>query len=274
MDKLFVFATYWNEIEWIDLSLRQLELMKPYRVIICDGCYDDKREIHSNDGTYEKIKQFALSHMNVTIIEPVRYSKCGHILNWFKDINIQNLKAFRGRLYYLYLIFRCNKYRLNQAQTFNNMMRMSGIEERDWFTTYDCDQFYSDDLISMVNNLQSLSAYDMIVGREKTFFENFNSYTEKYELRDYNNMPHRYYKDVCFIPTRMPVRNIHGMYKIYSNTTKNKISSGNIFHYRIKSKTRINDGYTLEDRKPPSFERTKCINFTGKHPSVIEKYKK
>ena len=40
MKNLVVFATYWNEIEWIRPSLAQIDRIDPMEIIICDGCFD------------------------------------------------------------------------------------------------------------------------------------------------------------------------------------------------------------------------------------------
>ena len=58
MSRLLLLATYWNEKDWIDLSLEQIDRIDPDEVIICDGCFDSRRENRSTDGTREKIADF------------------------------------------------------------------------------------------------------------------------------------------------------------------------------------------------------------------------
>lgn len=271
MNRLFLLATFWNEIEWIDISLKQIELINPYRILICDGCYDDSRPIHSTDGTYEIIKSFIEKHTNAELILPTRWSKFRHLLDEATSKrNRQLIKPVR-RLKRMKQIGKMNKYRLNQASTFNRMLFGCGIEEGDWFMTYDCDQFYSDDAIRYMSDLNSCNEFDLLVGKELTFFESFDRCSYTYEKRDYNNMPHKYYEDVFFVPTRNPVRFIDGDYSVYSDVTNRKLDTGIIYHYKIKKNGRMEQGYTLGDRKSPNMDDICIVNFAGQHPDIIRK---
>ena len=58
MRNLILFATYWNERQWIEASLAQIEAIDPMEVIICDGCFDDSKDNKSTDGTREIIKDW------------------------------------------------------------------------------------------------------------------------------------------------------------------------------------------------------------------------
>ena len=269
MNRLFLFATYWNEIEWIDVSLKQIDLINPYKILICDGCYDDSKPIHSTDGTFEIIKDFIENHPNAELVSPIRWSKLRHIFDEVTSSRNKQLHSKIKRLKRIKQIGKINKYRLNQASTFNRMLFGCGIEEGDWFMTYDCDQFYSDDAIEYMKDLKRCNDYELLTGRELTFFTSFDKCSHTYEKRDYNNMPHRYYKDVFFIPTRNPVRFINGEYKVYSDVTEKKINTGHIYHYKIKKNGRMEQGYALGDRKSPNLDDI-CIDvFEGQHPSII-----
>lgn len=269
MNRLFLFATYWNEIEWVDTSLKQIDLINPYKVIICDGCYDDSKPIHSTDGTYEVIKEYVENHSNAELITPTRWSKARHIYDEATSLQSRQLRDPIKRLKQIKRIARINTYRLNQASTFNRMLFGCGIEEGDWFMTYDCDQFYSDEAISVMNNLQDYMGYELIVGKELTFFDSFDRCSYTYEKRDYNNMPHKFFKDVFFIPTRNPVRFINGIRSIYSDVTKKKLNSGNIYHYKIKKNGRMEQGYVLGDRKKPDLDMLSIEKYIGEHPTLI-----
>ena len=271
MNRLFLFATYWNEIEWIDISLEQIDLINPYKILICDGCYDDSKPIHSTDGTYDKIINFIEKHSNAELILPTRWSKIRHIFDEATSLRNKQLNSPIRRLKRIKQIGQINKYRLNQASTFNRMLFGCGIEEGDWFMTYDCDQFYSDDAIKYMQDLNSCKDYDLLTGRELTFFETFDKCSYTYEKRDYNNMPHRYYNDVFFIPTRNPVRLMDGEYTVYSDIADKKLNTGNIYHYKIKKNGRMEQGYTLGDRKSPNWDDVCIEPFDGRHPEIIKR---
>jgi hypothetical protein len=68
---------------------------------------------------------------------------------------------------------------------------------------YDADQFYSDEVI---NNIKKYcnedNKYGLLTATENTFFENFDNYTDQYEKRNFNNMPHRIYRNTFVKPTR------------------------------------------------------------------------
>lgn len=269
MNRLFLFATYWNEIEWIETSLKQIDMINPYKVYICDGCYDDSKPIHSSDGTYEIIMNYIKNHQNAELILPTRWSKIRHIFDEMVSKRNKQLRSSIKRLKRIKQISQINKYRLNQASTFNRMLFGCGIEEGDWFMTYDCDQFYSDKAIEVMNSLKDYDGYDLISGKELTFFDSFDRCSYTYEKRDYNNMPHKYYKDVFFIPTRNPVRFVDGKYLIYSDIANRKLDTGSIYHYKIKSNGRMEQGYTLGDRKKPNLEDMKIEKYDGIHPQII-----
>lgn len=58
---IVLFATYWNEIEWIRASLAQIDAINPTELIICDGCFDPLWPNYSTDGTREIIENMLLN---------------------------------------------------------------------------------------------------------------------------------------------------------------------------------------------------------------------
>ncbi|MFC1797873.1 hypothetical protein ACFLY2_01640 [Patescibacteria group bacterium] len=69
---IIIFATYWNEIDWIESSLEQIEKINPIEVIICDGCFDDTKENKSTDGTREIIEKWVSERDNARMISAIR----------------------------------------------------------------------------------------------------------------------------------------------------------------------------------------------------------
>lgn len=273
MTNIILFATYWNEIEWIKPSLEQIDKISPCECIICDGCFDPSHVLHSTDGTREIIEEFIAKRAYVKLIPPVRFSRLKHYLTWFASLPLENtMTSLIPKLRSAISFNRFSLYRLNQCTTFNYMIKLSKLFRKGrWFMTYDCDQFYSDTMLDLFSKINEFDEYNVLTGRELTFFEDFNNYTDKYETRDHNNMPHRIYNSTRFIPTRHPVRIVQNRYKMYADFDK-KYFSGNMYHYHLKSKERINAGYSLGDRKPPEKSRTETVKYTGKHPEIINRY--
>lgn len=271
---LVIFATYWNEIDWIHASLEQINLINPEEVIICDGCFDPSQPNYSTDGTREVIEAFVAEQCNRKMISAIRLTRPQHILEWFRNLPHEITSPFAiPRLRMLPRLMRENSYRLNQAATFNYMIRLSKcFAPNRWFMSYDCDQFYDDDMISKFKQLEEFEKINILVSQEKTFFGSFKQYTEDYEQRDYNNMPHRAFPDTRFIPTRHPARPKKNRYMICSEFETAKYYAGWVYHYHIRSQEREKLSYNLGNRKPPSPERTITQPYKGKHPSIIKKH--
>lgn len=272
---IVLFATYWNEIEWIEASLAQIDKINPKEIIICDGCFDPKYPPYSTDGTREIIESFVASRNNAKLISPIRESRLNHLKMWFQRLpheqsNIITMPKLKiASKHYLLM----NVYRLNQASTFNYMIRESKhFKKNTWFMTYDCDQFYSDQMIDEFNQIGNDHQHNIYVGKEYTFFNQFNQYSQIYEKRDYNNMPHRVTDDIRFIPTRNPARVHNGSYAVCSTFDEKKKNVGIIYHYRIRSKEREEMTYQVGDRKPPEKERTETQEYKGEHPNIIKKF--
>lgn len=273
MNNIIVFATYWNEIEWIEASLAQIDKIDPVEAIICDGCFDPKYPNHSDDGTRQVIEKYVAGRKNVKLISPLRLSRLQHYILWFSLLPHErsNIITF-AKLRTAITFHRINLYRLNQAATFNNMIQVSDCFKPGlWFMTCDCDQFYSDAMLESFKCVNEGQPFSMLTAKEYTFFEDFFHYTENYETRDYNNLPHRIYSDTRFIPTRHPTRVVNGRYKIYTDFEKKK-DVGIYYHYRLRSPERMKAGYSLGDRKPPEPHRMETIPYKGEHPSIINKF--
>lgn len=270
---IVVFATYWNEIDWIHASLEQINLINPEEVIICDGCFDPSKPNYSTDGTRKVIEEFVAEQPNRKMISAIRLTRTQHILEWFHNLPHEITSPFAiPRLRMLPRLIRENPYRLNQTATFNYMIRLSTyFAPNRWFMTYDCDQFYDDKVVDKIKQLEQFKETNILVSKEKTFFDSFEQYTEEYEKRDYNNMPHRAFPDTRFIPTRHPSRPRGTRYVNCSDFETAKFYVGWVYHYHIRSQKREQAGYSLGDRTPPHPERKKTKFYNGKHPFIITK---
>ncbi len=273
MNSIVLFATYWNEIEWIKASLAQIDKIDPVEIIICDGCFDPKYPNYSTDGTRQIIEKYVSEKKNAKLISALRLSRLQHFVDWFRPlpheksgwVSVAKLRMMRA-------LFYMDLYRLNQAATFNYMIReLQCFKPGLWFMTYDCDQFYSDATLAAFKCVNEDTPFNMLTGKEYTFFGDFDHYTDDHEKRDYNNMPHRIFSDTRFIPTRHPARVVKGLYRIYTEFEKKKYA-GIVYHYHLKSSDRLSAGYSLGDRKPPDPPRTKTQAYHGEHPAIIKEF--
>jgi len=282
---LIIFATYWNEIDWIKPSLKQIEKLNPKEVIICDGCFDPRVPNNSTDGTREVIKEWVSKRKNARMISAVRVSRttafCKMLRGHSKTHFLQLFSP--ARMKSLVLTLLTNIYRVNQALTFQKMITLSKEWNiNGWFMCYDCDQFYSDDMIKkFIKEFNTNSNVGLLIGDELTFFEGFEKYTDRYEKRKYNNMPHKIFTNTNVIPTRGPVIEDFSLKSFVFNKFIlgefyiNKVKSENVgkyFHYKFKfSHDRLNKGYALGDRKKPDTHKYALQKFKGTHPEIIRK---
>ncbi len=175
------------------------------------------------------------------------------------------LSALRG--------VRKSTYRINQALTFSKMISLSQRWKPDrWFMNYDCDQFYEDSMFPVFHSLNEKTPESQIVAGERTFFKDLDHFTEDYEKRDFNNLPHKIHSNTIIVPTRDIY--LEGFYtrKKYSAKYKKK-NIGKYFHYKIRNKSRFEAGYMVGDRKKPNTEAYSISKLSPKdHPAIIKKY--
>lgn len=274
MKKLALLATYWNEEEWIEASLKQIEAISPDFCVICDGCFDDKQNNNSSDGTSEKLAIFC-ERNGFSLLKAYRGSRYTSFLKLLKF----GFKKKFSLAYFYWIVrhfVRTDKYRLNQAVTFNMMLELSinniGSENL-WFMTYDADQFYSDDLLeNMKERIAEAEQKEcsLLSAQEYTFSTDFKHFNDKYEKRTWNNMPHKYYPNTIILPTR-DIKLIRSFSLKYYLQALQDEHVGIYYHYKFRiNKARLAASYTLGDRKKPSLKRTMSTNvFDGEHPKII-----
>lgn len=271
-NNLIIFATYWNESDWIDASLKQIDALNPKEIVICDWCFDPKIPNHSTDWTREKIEKWISKRDNAKLISAIRVpNKLVWFLRLFKWYKFNNLI----RLYSAFLAMIENIYRINQAITFNYMREISDKWKNwDWFMNFDADQFYSDETIkNIIKICNSKNNYWLMTAKEKTFFLNFLEYTQDYEKRTFNNMPHKIYSNTFVKPTRDNHREYFFSRKYYINDSNVKsidVWTYNHYKFRIKDKKRVSKWYTLWDRKSPILSNYSFKKYDWVHPSIIK----
>jgi hypothetical protein len=285
-NNIIILATYWNERRWIEPSLEQIDVIDPVEVIICDGCFDPRKQNRSTDGTREIINEFVEGRENARMISAERTSTPGGLIRMAMGHSHTHLKnMFRlPRINLLYTTLRTAAYRRNQAITFNHMISVSEKwKPGRWFMTYDADQFYTDEMIEKFGVTGTETDIGLLTGTEYTFFSSFDEYTTEYEQRTYNNMPHKIYPDTIIQPTRGlslegPTRTKTSLSDQWCNHHYiDHVDSKNIgryHHYKIPDidKDRFQQGYNLGDRKMPDVDEYTIKEFTQSHPRVIKNY--
>jgi hypothetical protein len=275
MNNLIVFATYWNEIDWIRPSLAQISRIDPMEVIICDGCFDMEYPAPSTDGTREVIQEFVSNRENAQMTSPVRCDTLKGVYELWKGHahSSRSRRLFPARLRRAGISFGKHHYRVNQALTFNRMISLSKFwEEGRWFMTYDCDQFYQDRTIENIQNeVNGDSDAELLTADERTFFHGFQRYTDQYEARKYNNMPHRIRPDTMIFPTRAVT--VEGLFRTryYADLVPTK-HVGTYHHYKFEFEERFEEAYQVGNRQPPKVDQYEMKSFEGRHPSVVRKH--
>lgn len=283
---IIILATYWNEKYWIKASLAQIEKVNPVELVICDGCFDPRVPNYSTGGTREIIKEFVDRYPNACMISALRptfFRSAWLLLRGHRHLPWWTIFRPVRWKFFIKSIFM-SSYRRNQAITFNYMISISQKWKPGmWFMVYDADQFYGDKMIEKIKEIteNKESSFELITGREITFFGNFQQCTNLYEKRTYNNMPHRIYSDTIIQPTRgiiretkskkaFSLRNLWSkhLYIFFANA----VNVGSYFHYKFNTPDRFEAGYKLGDRKKPDPARCETKKFFGSHPQIIQKY--
>jgi hypothetical protein len=272
MSELILLASYWNECDWIDLSLEQIERLDPAEVIVSDGCFDPRRPERSTDGTREKIEAFVRRRGDsARLVDAVRIGRAQASLAMLRGLGRGGLSLRLPRL------IRAlgqgpwrSLYRINQALTFGRMIQLSvKWLPGNWVMTSDADQFYSDELLEQLPEALNSEAVGLLTARELTFRDSLEECTEHYETRTWNNMPHRIYRNTVVYPTRHFC--LEG--RIHARRYPGNVASkdlGTYFHYKFRGGRRVQEGYGLGDREPPRPEQWEGFRrFRGEHPRVI-----
>ena len=267
--EFIVFATYWNEEELISHSLEQIERMRADWIYINSGCFDPNFQQESTDLTDTVLVNWAKQQGNVTIIQPSRKSKVGAFFSYF--LNVVSPQILLPLILRIPSLVRFSAYRLNQADTFNRMLKMARNSFGDsiWCCPIDSDQFFNDNTVDIISKRKWPNNVGYFSSKEMTFINSFNEFTFMHENRDYNNMPHFFDKSSFYYPTRHPSCVKDLKIRLISQVSE-PFKIDNYFHYKYRDSKRLEAGYSLGDRKKhATIPLEHLIPFTGKHPKSI-----
>lgn len=270
---MIVLATYWNEIDWIELSLRQIDELDAEEVIVCEGCFDPKYPIRSTDGTRECIEEWAAKRNEVTIVSAMRVARWKTVSSVLRGAG-PGLSLSPARLVHGVASLRKSRYRINQAYTFSMMIRHSRLwRPGAWYMTIDADQYYPKDMISRFRNLCTPeSDVGLLTASERTFISDFQHYTTDYEKRPYNNMPHRIHSRMFVRPTRDVL--IDSWFRTFKHIEYYRtVHVGEYFHYKFRpgDPNRTALTYAVGDRASPEWSEYALKEFSGRHPFDVDR---
>jgi hypothetical protein len=245
---LTLIARYWNEIEWINTSLKYILQWNPDKIIISEGNWSShpsfKGREHSTDGTREVIEDFVkANHERSILIDGVHDSA---------------------------------DYRTNQAATCNKALELSDAKIGDWFITIDCDSFIHDWAIEKLKDGMELdykSCYFPYFIHH--FFWDLETCALLQDIHG-NLLPRKIVEGAKFITA-----NHFGIGKNYYTgipTIKSyPLTTIRGHHYcHIKNEQRVIDRYNMGDKLKQKPEKKgydkKRIPFTGVHPAIVREH--
>lgn len=263
--RFVIFAAFWNESSNLELALKELDRLAPDKVYVSEGCFDMRRPPRSTDETREIIASWATGRDNVFSVEPVRGNKLFHAK---RDWSSFLAGGFGGGLGALLLLLRRllrSTYRLNQSETFNNMLRAEGSEGGNfWFMTFDADECY--DLAAHVNfrRIRSIESFEMLVTSELTIVGEGKAVAPWYPTSPIRtwNVPVRYASGMKFMFTREVFGFLGASSKVFRPIVSfaRKAFIGHTVHMKLDCE-RIALGVSLGDRRPPSHDRMRSMPF-------------
>jgi hypothetical protein len=216
--RLIIIARYWNDIEWINASLDQVDYWDADEIYICEGNWDKKFAARSTDGTRCICEEWVSIRGNAFLFDNLR----DH-----------------------------NNYRFNQANTCNAIMKKANIKPGDWVMVVDCDHFYFKQDIDTVKNTMGTKGheFDYPVYNIYNFLDGIDGY---YESVDDNaaKLPYKVVEGMHWIPTCHPAIGN----SMYCKVNKLIGLNINIFacHYVLaRLPERLDSKYKIGDRKTP-----------------------
>jgi hypothetical protein len=237
---LVIFATYWNDMDWLEASLEYLEYWKPDKIYICEGCFDIKYPPRSTDGTYEYLEKWCKHKPNATLV----------------------------------LNSRLEDYFTNQASVCNQVLELSNIQEGDWLLRIDCDHFMFKAHVEIYREFMKQD-FDYPILEVYNFWDTTKKYFSKWTDQSIY-LPYKYHAGAKIVPVCHLA--ING--KLYKDIPELKGLKTQLkgFHYegfrspeRLKQKYDVGpahrqspvtwkDGLKLRDRR----------DYDGPHPEFAE----
>lgn len=211
---LIIFATYWNDMDWLKASLEYIDYWKPDKLYLCEGCFDKKYPARSTDGTYEYLKEWRKNRDNVWIVENPQ----------LKD------------------------YFSNQVSVCNLILQLSKIEAGDWILRIDCDHFMFKNHVDQYKKLMETTNFDYPIHDVWNFWDDIKRYYSKCNDNGLY-LPYKYTKGAAIIP----VCHLAMGGKLYKDSGLKalKVKLPGFHYYGLRNKKRMEDKYNVGTRQSP-----------------------
>ena len=240
MSRLIIFAPVWNDMDWLEAMISQVEYWNPDELYLLEGCWDTKFPARSTDGTREYIMDYKNKRPHTYVVDNIR----------------------------------AQGYRENQCMTCNLILELSKAEKGDWIMYQSCDFFLLKNHINRYKKLMKDTNMDYPIHEIWNFWDTPNKYYPRWNDQS-PNLPYRIVKGMKFIPTCHPA--INGkIYKDSSIPTGLKIDNMIGFHYEgFRNDKRIKDKYAVGDRQSPvvwkdGIKLKQRMGRVGIHPEFAE----
>jgi hypothetical protein len=235
MSKFVIMSFFWNDMDWIEQSLKQAEYWEPDEHYICEGCWDRRYPARSIDGTREYIEAYQKEHDNIYVVDNVRDGK----------------------------------YRQNQANTCNLVLRTADLKPGDWLMYNACDVFYFKAAIDRYKDMMENWEFDYPVFDIWNFWDDIELYY-LHRTKQAMNLPHRIVKGARFFGTCD--LSVNGKHYHESGKCKPFQVPTIAFHYEgFRDQARLKQKYGVGDRKSPitwnnGIKLKRRHKYTGQHP--------
>lgn len=274
---LIVLLVVWNEIEWVGKALDQIYSLNPKEILIAEGCFDRRFDLESTDGTFEFLKQVAESRSDVTLHRVIRRGRFQHI---WRDLGfLAGMSRAPGwnTIYRFLRRWTLHTYRLNQADTFNQLLKNSkSIVPGDFFMTVDVDEFYGEGVSESLRNLTEMQEFDFLTFHEIVLVDPLGRIAPLHSQQSFRrwNIPIKFTGREFFMFTR-------GVWRIWEKGRRVQMRSvpdinepgaylGEVFHCKYRLSTNRHEvGYSFGDRRAPSADRMRSIAFIPPIPANI-----
>lgn len=255
MGRLIILARYWNDMDMLQASLNQIEYWMrdiDSEVYLAEGAWDQKLDRRSTDGTRELL------------------------IDWAGKKNGRNKKGCRELVTIIDNVRENQNYRINQANTSNQVMLIADWRPDDWMMIVDADHFYTKAAIDFVKETIQSDRYDFFAYKVCNFF---------YDLQHCQ-------ETIDSTQSRLPSRLVEGSrWRMTNHLTANgvfyrdhlRMSCKNLIdthiqglHYEgLRPKSRLDLRYSVGNRKSfwefDNGSRLKnLVTFTGQHSEFVK----
>ena len=241
MGKFIIFAPVWNDMDWLEAMINQIDYWKPDLLCFCEGCFDKKYPARSTDGTREYLEEIVKHRDNTWLIDNTRE----------------------------------NDYRTNSVNQCRKVCELAEAKGGDWVMYQACDFYMLKKHIDIYKELMTQPHWHYPIFEIMNFWDSTELYYSKWAEMALN-LPWRLVKDytwepICHLAKNGTLYNNHP--KVVSRRLKVKG-----FHYEgFRNKERLHQKYDVgnkSDRESPvtwkdGIKLKKRSKYTGEHPEFV-----